>query len=163
VLQNWNHLSQEVIEADTINAFKSRLENSTRFGTKKLMLLNPTASSSSSSSKLLQECPSVRVVCLSHSWAVLKQLDWIEMPFRNARRLALANSMPYCVRWGPDLHPPAPGEGAISVGKIRPIVKCGHNAWQCRRSQWQNDLINSIQTWHNPSAWPPVVSYGRPM
>jgi len=120
------------------------------------MLLNPTASSSSSSSRLLQECPSIRLVCLSHSWAVLKQLDWIEMPFCNARRLALANSMPYCVRWWPDLHPRPPGEGAISVGKIRPIVKCGHNAWQCRRSWWQNDLISSIQTWHNPSAWPPA-------
>ena len=128
------------------------------------MLLNPKASSSSS--RLLQECPSFRLVCLSHSWAVLKQLDWIEMPFCNAQRLALANSMPYCVRWGPDLHPPAPGEGAISVRKIRPIVKCGHNAWQCRRSWWQKDLINSIRTWHQLDhlqrwAWPNDVI--RPM
>jgi len=47
VLQNWNHLSQEVIEADTINTFKSRLENSTRF-----------------------ETNLVRLACLSHSWAM---------------------------------------------------------------------------------------------
>jgi len=125
VLQNWNHLSQEVTEADTINTFKSRLENSTRFGTKKMMLLNPTASSSSSSSRLLQECPSVRLVCLSHSWAVLKQLDWIEMPFCNAQRLALANSMPYCVRWGPDLHPRPPGRGNFGGGRSPPLWSVG--------------------------------------
>ena len=58
-LASWRTLASSLIEADTINTFKSRLENSTRFGTKKLMLRNPTASSSSS--RLLQECPSVRV------------------------------------------------------------------------------------------------------
>jgi len=55
-------LSQEVIEADTINTFKSRLENSTRFGTKKLMLLNPTASIQVQ----VQDCyRNVRLVCMS--------------------------------------------------------------------------------------------------
>jgi len=65
------------------------------------------------------------VLCLSHSWAVLKQLDWIEMPFCNARRLALANSMPYCVRWGPDLHPRPPGKGQFHWGRSGPLWNVG--------------------------------------
>jgi len=84
----------------------------------------------------VQDCyrnvrPSVCLVCLSHSWAVLKQLDWIEMPFCNARRLTLANSMPYCVWWRPTS--PGPREWAILMGKVRPIVKDGNNSWQCRQ------------------------------
>jgi len=146
-----------------INTFKSRLENSTRFGTIKLMLLNPTASNSSSSSRLLRECPSVRLVCLSHSWAVLKQSDWIKMSFCNARLLALANSMPYVLDKDPTCILRPPGKGQFRWGRSGPLRNVGHNAWQCRRSWWQIDLINSIQTWHNPSAWPPAKHGRGPM
>jgi len=47
------------------------------------------------------------------------------MPFCNARRLASANSMPYCVRWGPDLHPPAPRKGQFRWGRSGPLWSVG--------------------------------------
>jgi len=47
------------------------------------------------------------------------------MPLCNARRLALANSMPYCVIWGPDLHPRPPGKGQFRCGRSGPLWSVG--------------------------------------
>ena len=102
------------------------------------MLLNPTASSS----RLLQECPSsvlyvyhTRELCLN-SWS------------GSRCRFAMHGGWPWpiqChnVRWGPDLHRPAPEEGAISV----PLSK-GQFRWGRSGPLWSAGITHDNAVAH---------------
>jgi len=77
VLQNWNHLSQEVIVADsptpsTPSNHDWKIQQD--LGLKKLMLSQPNSLKFITATGM-----SVGLVCLSPPRAVHKQLDWIEM------------------------------------------------------------------------------------
>jgi len=104
VLQNWNHLSQEVIEADSLT--RSTPSSHHWKIQQELGLKIADASQPNSLNFNTATGMSVRLVCLSHSWAVHKQLDWIDMPICNARQLAFNTidlHLPY-------LHPPQKGQ-----------------------------------------------------
>jgi len=115
-----------------------------RLGTKKLMILNPTASSS----RLLQECPSVlyvyhtRELCLN-SWT------------GSRRRFAMHGGWPWPILchivFDGDLHPPAPGNGQFWWGRFGPLWRMGitlDNAVNFRHRKRQTDTDGRCQLWN---------------